>query len=386
MWRLPALVLFGCTCLVSGENILVLPFSNFTKISSLDWVGESVAESIREELAAHGELVVERDAREEVFRRLGLKMYVPLTRGSAMDLATNANAGIVIAGEFTVQDSAPRQIRIVARITNVRQGLAMGEAVREGPLDDLPRLQAQVVWHMMRTLAPGAAGEEEAYLAARPVIRLDAMESYVRALMASAPELRHKWLSQAIRLQPDYSPANFEMGRDQYERKEYTASIASLKKVSYRDAHYRQALFYLGLSYFEKGEYLLAEDALARVAAEAPLPEVMNNLGAAQLQEGKPEALENFLRAIEDDPADPDYQFNAGYALWKAGKYDQAAGYLRAALDRSPGDQDATLLLGRCLKQSGPRAGDLRTEGLVLLKSKFNESAWLQLKAMVQKR
>ena len=41
-------------------------------------------------------------------------------------------------------------------------------------------------------------------------------------------------------------------------------------------------------------------------------------------------------------------------------------------------------VLARCLKQNGPRPGDTRTEGLERLKSNYEESAYLQLKTVLQ--
>ena len=60
-------------------------------------------------------------------------------------------------------------------------------------------------------------------------------------------------------------------------------------------------------------------------------------------------------------------------------------------LDRDSEDQMATLLLGRCLKRQGPRAGgtvgvggaDARFVGLERLKTIYEERAYWQLKAVV---
>ncbi len=53
-------------------------------------------------------------------------------------------------------------------------------------------------------------------------------------------------------------------------------------------------------------------------------------------------------------------------------------------LDRDPTDTQASLLLERCDKESGPRPGDPRTEGLERLKTNYEESAYRQLKAVLQ--
>ena len=114
-----------------------------------------------------------------------------------------------------------------------------------------------------------------------------------------------------------------------------------------------------------------------------PLNEVLNNLGAAQSRRNLPEALDSFAKALEGDSSDPVYHFNAGYALWKQGKFEAAAERFRAALDREPSDGEATLMLGRCLKKTPFRPADSR-ENFERLKTNYEESAWWQLKAVLE--
>ena len=80
------------------------------------------------------------------------------------------------------------------------------------------------------------------------------------------------------------------------------------------------------------------------------------------------------------------YLFNLGYALWKKGDFAGAAERFRAALERDPDDAMATLLLGRCLKKQGFRAGDsadARLQGLERLKTTYQERAYRQLKSLL---
>ena len=120
------------------------------------------------------------------------------------------------------------------------------------------------------------------------------------------------------------------------------------------------------------------------VARTVPLGEVLNDLGAAESRANRPEALENFRKALEGDPSDSTYHFNVGYALWKNGDFQAAAENFRAVLAHDPNDETASLLLARSEKRSGPRPGDPRTEGLERLKSNYQESAYWQLKAVLQ--
>src|SRR5690349_21639556 len=68
MQRLAVLLL-----LIAGglraETTLVLPFFNHSKTPNLDWVGESIAESVRDALASEGLLVLAREDRMEAYRR-----------------------------------------------------------------------------------------------------------------------------------------------------------------------------------------------------------------------------------------------------------------------------------------------------------------------------
>ena len=71
-------------------------------------------------------------------------------------------------------------------------------------------------------------------------------------------------------------------------------------------------------------------------------------------------------------------------ACCQTGSFTAAAASLRAVLDHDPDDAVTALLLDRCAKHSGPRQGDSQTEGLERLKTNYEESAYWQLKAVLQ--
>jgi len=49
-----------------ADTAVVLPLFNYTKSPNLDWIGESVAERVRESLASEGLLLTSREDRMEV--------------------------------------------------------------------------------------------------------------------------------------------------------------------------------------------------------------------------------------------------------------------------------------------------------------------------------
>ena len=48
-----------------ADNYLVLPFFNQSKDKSLDWIGDSLAEAVREALASEGLIALERQDRND---------------------------------------------------------------------------------------------------------------------------------------------------------------------------------------------------------------------------------------------------------------------------------------------------------------------------------
>ncbi|MGJ5813546.1 tetratricopeptide repeat protein [Paludibaculum fermentans] len=319
---------------------------------------------------------------------MSIRRYVRLTTASVMEIAVNSDAGVVVYGEIdlepaTAGPATKGMLKITAHILDVRRVRRRGTSEAAGPLENLSSLETDIAWNVVKTLSPGLTINEEEFRRSRPRVRLDALESYVRGLLATTVDQKHKLFTNAARLEPTYSQPCFQLGRLNFSAKNYRTSAEWFQKVAPVDLHYREALFFLGLSRYSTGDFKGAADVFRNLSGMVPLPEVWNNLGATLLRINDADADQAFLKAVEIDPADPDYHFNAGYALWRKGRYDDAANAFRASLERKPEDDTATLLLGRSLKQQGPRPGDLRTEAQERLKTEYNESAWLTLKAML---
>jgi tetratricopeptide (TPR) repeat protein len=395
MKPLQALV-FLCLCAVPSfaENFLVLPFFNTGKSNTLDWIGESISETIREALASEGLLTLGRDAREEGFRRLSMKPYVPLTKASVIRLAESIDADYVVFGSFEVTPAGNAEakearakglLRIDAQTLDLRRARRGPDYSESGKLEELTRLQSHLAWQTLQFVLTERKPTEEEFRQRQPLVRVDAIESYVRGVLATSQEHKLKYFSQAVRLDSKYSHANFELGRLEFQRKSYRVAADYLKRVAPGVIHYREATFLLGLSRYYLGEFAPAAQAFQLVAQQVPLGEVINNLGAAQSRLGQPAALENFKKALDGDASDPVYHFNVGYTLLQLGKLDEAAERFRAVLDRDPDDVEATTLLGRCLKKT-TSATPPRSEGFERLKEDYQESAYWQLKAILEPR
>jgi tetratricopeptide (TPR) repeat protein len=273
-----------------------------------------------------------------------------------------------------------------ARILDLKRTRQGPEFEEMGALEDLASLETHLAWRCLNSLTPKSAPSEQEFRRDRPPVRLDALENYIRGLLATSPEQKHRLYTQAIRLAPRFSEPSFQLGKMAWEKKDYSLASGWLEKVNRTDSHFFEAMFLLGLSRYYMADFAGAEKNLEIVAAAVPLNEVINDLGAAQLHLRSPAALDNFRRALDGDSTDPDYHFNLGYALWQGGEFTKAAEIFRALLDRNPDDAEAVLFLGRCLKKDGPRAGDPRSEGRERLKLNFEETAYRQLKAELESK
>ena len=391
MQRFAVLAALFCLSL-HAETVLVLPFFNHSESSNLDWIGESFAESVRDSLASEGLLVLGRADRLEAYRRLSLRPGAELTHASILKIGQTLDASRVIYGTYELLPPDPGKagskgsLRVTARIMDLkrtRQGPEFGET---GALEDLAAIEARLGWQALESISPKTAPPEQEFLRARPPVRIDAVESYIRGLLAASPEQSHRYFTQAARLDEHYSQPCFQLGRTYWQKKDYKVAEGWFQRVARTDPHYLEAQFFLGLSRYYMGDFAGAEECFQLVAHSMPLNEVFNNLGATQdRRNNSAAAVASFQKALEGDDADPDYHFNLGYARWRAGQFGAAVENFRAVLARVPNDAEATTLLGRALRQEGPRPGEARLEGRNRLKTNYDEAAYRQLQAELAK-
>ena len=275
MWRILSVALLFAGAL-RADTALVLSFFNHAQSADLDWVGESIAQSVRDALASEGVLVLAREDRLEAYRRLSLRPGAELTHASILKIGESLDASQVIYGFYELLPADPGNpqskgsLRITARILDLkhtRQGAAYSEL---GALEDLGSLAVHLGWQTLGWLNPKAAPDEREFMKARPAVRLDAVESYVRGLLSTSPEQRHRYFTQAARLDANYSQPCFELGRIFWDKKDYKVAGGWLERVARSDPHYLEAQFFLGLCRFANGDFKGAEQSFELVAAAIP--------------------------------------------------------------------------------------------------------------------
>jgi tetratricopeptide (TPR) repeat protein len=389
LFRLSALLTFSVV-LARADTVLVLPFFSQAPSGGLEWIGESVAQTVAEALVSRGMLVLGREDRQEAFLRLSIRANARLTHASVIKVADALDATDVVYGQFGFTPApadAPAgsrgSLRLTAWTLNMRRMRNGPEFTESGSLDDLATLQTHLAWQVLSSLDPDRTPPAAQFLKDRPTVRLDAMENYTRGLLDTTFEQKHRHFTQAARLDERFWQPVLELGRLYWRQKDYRLAADWFAKVRPGTPRYFEANFLLGLCRYYISDYASAQRAFAAVAQSVPLNEVFNNLGAAESRGNQPKAIEDFRKALDGDPTDPDYKFNIGYVEWKRGDFVGAAESFQAVLARNSGDVQAAQLLERCQKRIGPRPADLKP-GFERVKLNYEEEAWRQLKLALE--
>ena len=131
----------------TSDVVMVLPFENTSNRPEYNWVGESFADSLADLLNKPGLLVVSSDERELAYQRLRLPETVIPSRATAIKLAREAKATMVVIGSYSItpvqsesksdksaSEKAPTEalVQVTARVIKVNEGRTLGEVLDGG--------------------------------------------------------------------------------------------------------------------------------------------------------------------------------------------------------------------------------------------------------------
>ncbi len=360
-----------------AQTVVVVPFENASKAPGLEWLGEALPEVIADRLASASLFLIRRDDRLYAFDRVGIPAGVRPSRATLYRVAMELDADYLIAGSYSY-DGQTFSAR--AQAIDVKHLKLLPEVRGAGSLLSLFALSHGLAWDLLQQLRPGEGGNKEAFVAAEADVRLDAFENYIRGITATEPEEQVRRFREALRLNPQYAAAQFQLGKTYFAARDYTNAAATLARVPRTDDDAGEAAFYQGLAHFYLGAFDQAEAAFSYLAERMPLTEVYNNLGVVAGRRGKKNAVEYFQKAIEADPNDPDYHFNLAVALARSGDASGAARHLRETLAHRPNDGEARTLL-EALGRNGAAPAKPPLERL---KRNYDEQSFRQLQLEIQ--
>jgi tetratricopeptide (TPR) repeat protein/TolB-like protein len=337
----------------SGRVVLVLPFDNHSGDESLNWIGDSIPDTLNKRLSSAGFLTISQDDRVFAYEHLGLPADFRPTRATTIRIAQQLDADYVILGSYnvrsgtgstptgqTAQGPANSSITIQASVLSIDQLRLWPPVDDSSALMHLFDAENAIAWKVAERLDPRLLVSEQTFLAAPGAVPLPAFEDYIRGINASTDAEKLKRLQDAVALEPNYPAALLELGKEQYAQRDFEAAAATLAKVPLSKRIALEANFYLGLAEFNSANYARAEAAFAFVAGRLPLPEVVNNEAVAVSRQGK-DSVALFQRASSLDPSDENYHYNLAIALFRRGDTGNAKSQVQAALRLKPDDQEA---------------------------------------------
>src|SRR6185437_1431196 len=107
-----------------------------------------------------------------------------------------------------------------------------------------------LAWDILDNLKVHGTATKTDFVAQFAPMRLDALENYVRGVLAANPQEKIRRFQQVVRLEPTHTLAMLHLGKANYETRNYDQAINWLTKVPKGDANSNEAEFYLGLAAF----------------------------------------------------------------------------------------------------------------------------------------
>ncbi len=227
----------------AADVVMVLPFENTSNRPEYNWVGESFADAIAELLNKPGLIVVSSDERELAYHSLRLPETVIPSRATAIKLARQAKATMIVIGNYSVtppattatdknQDKPPADayVQVTARVIKVNEGRTMGEvldggwATRQfdygGPLTTLQDIHGRLAYQILYQRDKALPYSQNQIVQEATKIPQKAFEAYVKAVQLDVrDEVRANYLKNALFYYAEalggavYPQAAFELGR-----------------------------------------------------------------------------------------------------------------------------------------------------------------------------
>jgi len=143
---------------------------------------------------------------------------------------------------------------------------------------------------------------------------------------------------RAIRLDPCYAEAYYDLGVTLMAIRDYDSAIEQFRLAIRHNPKFAEAYYNLGFALSTQGKYEEGIEQLESAIRDKPqLLETYNVLGAILLKQGKVEpAVETFRQAIRMNPQYADGHNGLGVALESQGKLDEAIEHFRLAIQANP--------------------------------------------------
>jgi tetratricopeptide (TPR) repeat protein len=374
-----------------SEVVVILPFENVSTHPEYNWIGESFADSLSALLSKPGLIVVTSDERAVAYQRLRLPLTVLPSRATAIKIARELKASMIVIGTYNVVLPPSRSeskeplasISGEARVIRVNEGRMAGDIFDNAwaprvydfadDVTNLQRMHGELAYQILFQRDKALSFSRNQLVQEATKVPPQAFEAYLKgSLTEERDPTRAIYFKNALKLYANvnggavYPQAAFELGRFYFNQSRWKEAIEYFTMLQKKEPHYGEAQFYAGLAYWKTGDLQHALATLVPLADEKvmPLVAVYNNAGAVSVEsarnEKKPEERTRLLvqgitllsRAFDSSPDDTTVLFNYGCALFLNEKYADAAQKLEKVIGANQKDGEAYFMLAKAQERA----------------------------------
>jgi Flp pilus assembly protein TadD len=331
--------------------IIVFPLDGPEKSSALQWLGEGIAMSVSEQLIGGEIKSMGRNERVTLVENLDLPPGARLSRGSMIRVAQRAGSDLVIMGAYS---GSEQNLKVSARVLNVKSLKLSGEMVVNGPLSALPQMENELAWLILSNNGiAGSTSREKFQERTRKVSNL-AYAYYIRSFDASNESDQLRLLMKAVESYRDFPEAQYRLGRIYFRKGDCSRAIPHLVLGQRGTTSRPEGDFMKGTCYLQSDlpdQAIQAFESLLRVSRPF---EALNNIGVAYLRKGDTlPAVDALLEARNLARTDPTVSLNLAIARHLQGNYPAARAILEEACKSHPQNGMLQFMTGIVLKTQG---------------------------------
>ncbi len=370
------------------DTVMILPFENVSNKAEFNWVGESFADSLSDLLKVPSLNVVSNQERKLIQQKLRVPLTILPSLATALKLAREANATILVAGKYNIvpaQGDIAATVEVTAKIIRVNEGRFLSEEFPDGKrvvrdiklndaLGNLQTVEGQVAYQVLYQRDKALPFSQNQFIESANKIPARAFEAYIKGLLTpeSQTQTRENYYKNALRIYAEekdgatYSDAALELGYVYLNQKKNSDAIEYFSRVPQESSQYAESAFYTGLIQWQQNNFEQALAVLRPLAEDLKLTSVYNTIGAIAVQaalaekknKGKSDALlaeglEFLKKAADSAPDESNARFNYGFALFLNNNYAEAAKELRPVLANNSRDGEAYFVLAKSLEKTG---------------------------------
>ena len=207
----------------TADVVLVLPFENISNHTEYNWIGESFADSLAVLLNKPGLIVVSSDERAVAYQRLRLPLTVLPSRATAIKIAREVKASMIVIGTYNVAVAPPPDDRSKpqsetlasiageARVVRVNEGRMAGDLFEGGwaprvydfggPVTTLQSMQGQLAYQILFQCDKALSFSRNYLVQEATKVPPQAFEAFMKGLLtAERGSTRAIYFKNAMRL------------------------------------------------------------------------------------------------------------------------------------------------------------------------------------------